>query len=194
MSSNIKVQRICQYCGIEFTARTTVTKTCSDFCAKRLYKKVQRNVKISDSNLETQRIKNKPVEDLKAKEFLTITEACSLLSLSRWTIWRVIKKGEMNAAKVGRRTLIRRSDIDKLFDLIKPVTEEQVLMKPEFEEFYSIPEVQNKYGISDHALYYLINRNSIPKTKRGRFVSVPKTLIDKLLSSNKNYSENGYQG
>ncbi|MFA6334291.1 MAG: CHC2 zinc finger domain-containing protein [Bacteroidales bacterium] len=30
MGSNIRVQRICQYCGKEFTARTTVTKYCGD--------------------------------------------------------------------------------------------------------------------------------------------------------------------
>ena len=38
MSSNIAIQRICQHCGKEFTARTTVTQYCSDDCAKRAYK------------------------------------------------------------------------------------------------------------------------------------------------------------
>lgn len=190
MSSNIKVQRICQFCNKEFTARTTVTKTCSDICAKSLYKKMKRAAKISESNTETQRIKNKPLEDLKAKEFLTITEACTLLSISRWTIWRVIKKGEMNAAKIGRRTLIRRLDIDNLFDkmlLAEPETEPEVV-QPDHEDYYTMQEAQNTYGISEKALYEMIKRNAIPKTKRGRFVSVPKTLIDKLLSSNKIYS------
>ncbi len=28
MSSNIKLQRICQHCGNEFTAKTTVTQYC----------------------------------------------------------------------------------------------------------------------------------------------------------------------
>ena len=39
MSSNIFVQRICEECGNEFTARTTVTRFCGDRCAKRAYKK-----------------------------------------------------------------------------------------------------------------------------------------------------------
>jgi len=190
MSSNIKVQRICQFCNKEFTARTTVTKTCSDLCAKRLYKKMQRAVKISESDTETQRIKNRPVEDLKAKEFLTITEACSLLSISRWTIWRIIKKGELNAAKIGRRTLIRRLDIDKLFDKMQQteLEAEPEPMQPDHEDYYTMQEAQNTYGISEKALYELIKRNAIPKTKSGRFVSVPKTMIDELLSSNKIYS------
>ena len=38
MASNIKVQKICQQCGKEFTARTTVTRCCGDACAKKAYK------------------------------------------------------------------------------------------------------------------------------------------------------------
>ena len=38
MSSKIEVQRICQYCEQEFTARTTVTKYCSHKCGQRAYK------------------------------------------------------------------------------------------------------------------------------------------------------------
>lgn len=57
MSSNIRIQRICQCCGKEFTARTTTTKTCSDNCAKMLYKQKRRDAKIESSNSETQRIK-----------------------------------------------------------------------------------------------------------------------------------------
>ena len=50
MSSNIRVQRICQFCGKEFTARTTVTKYCSDVCAKRAYKARKRTEKVEISN------------------------------------------------------------------------------------------------------------------------------------------------
>ncbi len=114
MSSNIQVQRICQHCGNEFTARTTKTQYCSDNCAKRAYKARLKAVKIEASNIETQRIKAKPQEELKAKEFLTVDETCRLLSISRWTIWRLIKRDELKASKIGRRTLIKRVDLDKL--------------------------------------------------------------------------------
>lgn len=116
MSSNIRVQRICQYCNSEFTAKTTVTKYCSDTCAKRAYKARKKGEKIVASNRETTKVMVQPIEVLKAKEFLTITEACELLSISRWTIWRAIKRNELNAGKIGRRTLIKRNDLDKLFE------------------------------------------------------------------------------
>ena len=73
MSSNIKIQRICQCCGREFTARTSVTKFCSLKCASKAYKAKLRNDKIEVSDKEVQLIKTKPVEILKAKEFLTVS-------------------------------------------------------------------------------------------------------------------------
>src|SRR3982751_6203109 len=120
MSSNIRVRRICEQCGKEFEARTTVTKTCSDACAKRAYKARQRTAKVEVSNEQTRRIIAKPIEDIRAKESLNIADASRLLGVSRWTIWRAIGAGNLNAVKMGRRTLIRRSDIDKLFDQPTP--------------------------------------------------------------------------
>ena len=69
MSSNIEIQRICQLCGKEFTARTTVTQYCSDTCSKRAYKARVRAAKIGTSNKETQHIKTQPIEEIKAREF-----------------------------------------------------------------------------------------------------------------------------
>ncbi|WP_158085349.1 hypothetical protein [Niastella vici] len=38
MSSNIRIQKVCLHCKKVFTAKITVTKFCSDDCAKRNYK------------------------------------------------------------------------------------------------------------------------------------------------------------
>lgn len=117
MSSNIKVQRICQHCGKEFTARTTVTQCCSDDCAKRAYKARQRAAKIQTSNIETLTMKTKPLEEIKAKEFLTVRDVAALLNSSLRTVYRLIEQGNINAVNISqRKTLIRRSNIDKLFN------------------------------------------------------------------------------
>ena len=95
MSSNIKVKRICQHCSKEFTARTTVTKYCSDKCSKAAYKARKRAKKVNQSNAETTRIKNQPIEQLKAKEFLSINEVCQLVGISRRTVYRLIEQGDL---------------------------------------------------------------------------------------------------
>ncbi|MFH1296526.1 MAG: helix-turn-helix domain-containing protein [Bacteroidota bacterium] len=135
------------------------------------------------------------MEDLKVKEFLTITEACRILSLSRWTIWRAIKNEELIAAKIGRRVLIRHSDLDMLFKIEinsgpEKIKEEQRPNDPtntdtgnfNIADSYTLTEVQNKYGISESALQHLIKRNNVPKIKQGWFAYVPKKVIDTLLT------------
>ena len=117
MSSNIRVQRICQHCGNEFTAKTTVTKYCIDTCAKRAYKARKKQEKIDASNKETLKTSTLPFEQLKSKEFLTTAEACKLLTVSRWTIWRKIKDNEIQVSKIGRRTIIKRTELDKFLKL-----------------------------------------------------------------------------
>lgn len=116
MSSKIEILRICQSCGKEFTARTTVTKCCSDYCAKRAYKARQRALKIETSNKETLAIKTKPIEVLKAKEFLTVRDVAIILNCSRRTTYRLIEQGVIRAVNLAeRKTLVKRSEIDNLF-------------------------------------------------------------------------------
>ena len=117
MSSNIKVQRICKNCGKEFTARTTVTKCCSDLCAKQYYKARVRASKIESSDQQTRLIKSKPLEDLKAKEFLTVREVATLLNCSIRSAYNYIEAGIIKAVNLGERvTRVKRSEIDKLFN------------------------------------------------------------------------------
>lgn len=56
-----------------------------------------------------------PHLNLKTKEFLSVQEAADLLGASRWTIQRLVQRNVLNAAKLGRRTILKRSEIDNLF-------------------------------------------------------------------------------
>lgn len=186
MSSKIQIPKICKNCLNEFVARTTVTKYCSHKCSQTHYKKRKREEKLRTTLEETQTIKRLPIELLNSKQFLTISQTCELLSISRWTVSRAIKNNTLNAAKIGKRVLIRRIDLDKLFEQNQnelPIQNEPT--KPKnytIEECYSITEIQTKYTISPVPLQKLIKRNELPKIKKGKFVYIPKTLIDNLLS------------
>jgi excisionase family DNA binding protein len=185
MSSNIKVQRFCKQCGTEFTARTTVTNYCSLQCSRKAYKAKERAVKVDASNKETLQIRIKPIEQIKAKDFLTVNDAAALLSSSRRTIYRLIENNTIKAINLSqRKTLIRRSDIDKLFEQPQPTVTQSPpkLVEYHISDCYTIMEVQHKFGISDSALNNITKRNHVPKLKRGKFTYVPKVIIDKLLS------------
>ena len=185
MSSNIRLLRVCMHCGNDFTARTTVTKYCSDLCSKRAYKARLRTSKIEASDNQTQLIKSKPIEEIRTKEFLTVRDIAKLFSCSIRTAYRLIENQTLNAVNIAqRKTLIHRSEIDRLFmpphESVKAIAPQQKELSE--AECYTISEVQNRYGISEGALYNLIKRNRIPKMKRGLFVYVPKAAIDKILS------------
>lgn len=115
MSSNIELLKICQHCNNEFIAKTTVTKFCSHKCASRNYKKRMRDVKLKKATPIILNNSEFNQTQLQQKEFLSIIEACALLGASRMTIYRLIKSGKVKATKIGRRTIIKRSEIDKLF-------------------------------------------------------------------------------
>lgn len=38
----LTINRVCEHCGANFTAKTTTTRFCSDSCAKRAYKRRKR--------------------------------------------------------------------------------------------------------------------------------------------------------
>ena len=182
MSSNIKVQRVCQNCGREFTARTTVTKCCSDACSKRLYKKRKRSASIEKSDQETLSIKIKPIEELKAKEFLTVREVATLLQCSLRTTYRLIKLGNLKATNLfERKTLVRRTDIEILFEQPKPLSMAHELSHLLIgSERYSLSEIKQIYSISDSALHNIIKRNKILVIKEGKQSYIPKHIIEKL--------------
>lgn len=51
------------------------------------------------------------------KEFLTVADVAKLLGISKATIYRLIKDGDLNAVSFSKRTTrIKRSEIDKLFN------------------------------------------------------------------------------
>ena len=96
MSSNIYIQRFCQECGKEFTARTTVTQFCSPYCAKNNYKKRKRQEQIQQSELEFHENKLKVIKTIQEKEFLSLKETSLLLGISRTTLYRLRKSGILN--------------------------------------------------------------------------------------------------
>lgn len=184
MSTNIKIQRICEHCKKEFIAQTTKTKYCSHICNSRAYKANLKAVKIEKSNIETHVVRNKPVLDLKAKEYMSISEVCLLIGISRSTLYRIIERQELNIGKFGKRTIIRRVDIDLMFKISIPQQKEirvsEKTKAPEIKDCYTITEVQQKFNISNGALYNLIKRKNINKFSKGKYTYVAKKDIEAI--------------
>jgi excisionase family DNA binding protein len=115
MSSNIRINRVCENCNTSFVAKTTVTRFCGDNCAKVAYKKRKRASKIKKSNTNTLKIKLEPLEILQVKDYLTVKETATLLNISKRSTYRLIEMGALRAANLSERLLrVKRTEIDKL--------------------------------------------------------------------------------
>ena len=121
MSSNLQIPKNCRHCGNAFIARTTVTKFCGDTCAKKAYKIRKRNEKIQSALTidmqkpsDSQTITN--LDNVNNKDFLSVTDASRLIGVSRWTIQRMIQQGRIKAVTFGRKRIIARWQIERLFN------------------------------------------------------------------------------
>lgn len=123
MSSNIAIPKTCVYCGKTFIAKTTLTRYCGHKCNSRHYKLKAKENKIQNSLIDHQQtlqslqtMHSKNPQTLISKNYLCIKDAASLIGVSRWTINRMIKRGDLQIHKFGRKKIIERSQIDKLFN------------------------------------------------------------------------------
>lgn len=123
MSSNIEVQRVCQHCGEIFTARTASTMSCSHKCNSQAYKARVRAGKVEISENETNRLKPKSIDELKAKEFLAVQDCADLLNISFRSVYYYVDNGKIEAVNLAQRiNRVKPMGIDKLSEQLRPVT------------------------------------------------------------------------
>ena len=171
MSSNIEITKTCRWCGKEFIARKTSTEYCSHRCSGLAYKERKRQKKLQEFHDEYARTKPGGTAEVEHQEFLTPIQLSRLLGICRASIYNYISVGVIKTLRLRGKTLIRRKDVEAMFD--SPPTLESILIRQKerepISEFYTSKEVQEKFGISNSALYEIANRENWPKTQsRGK--------------------------
>ena len=112
----MEVQRKCQWCGKPFIAHTMVTRFCSKSCTEKAYKDRKRKQKLQEYEARQSEQPMQEVGIVGSKPFLSPAEAATLLGISRATIYRHMAAGIIRALQLRGRTIIRKSDIEKMFD------------------------------------------------------------------------------
>ncbi|GAA4440259.1 hypothetical protein GCM10023091_23650 [Ravibacter arvi] len=139
------------------------------------------------------------MEELKAREFLSVSQVAKILGCCRQNVYKLIRSGKLPAKNLLlKKTMIRRTDIDRLFEperlqadvLIGYLSSELDKLKsggtplPANKKGYSsLSEIRQKYGISQSGLDAVLTKNKIERIKEGRQVYVLQRDIDKLLKS-----------
>ena len=189
MSSNIKVERICEWCGKKFIAQTTVTRFCSKRCAEHSYKERLRQKKLAVSNQETAQTNFKRRD----KDYLTPTQAAELLGIGRMSIYRYIRNGKIKVVRFARKTLISKADIQAMFDFLTPkenTSSEPAEKKSKtLADFYTRADIREKFGVKDSWIYKVVAENNVPKTILRGKAYFSKSHIDRLFSAKKENPE-----
>ncbi len=178
--SGFNLQRICEVCGQPFTPKTVYSKYCSKKCSQAAYK-----VKKATEKKEEQR--RKLVDKIPdERQYITVQEAEVLFSISRPTLYRLIRKGRLPAINLGERlTRISRVHIEAMFPKVEVAQTLQTKKQPAILSFepkycYNIGEIAKKFNISESTVNKHIRKNAIPTRQIGKFVYAPKSEIDKL--------------
>ena len=159
-TSKFKVLRTCEFCGKEFYAQKVSTRYCSKRCNELAYKQRRRQRQIIEAEA---RVLQKPIEDVKEKEFLSLNDTAVLMGISKRCVYDLIHNGILQAFKLtSRLTIVRKADIEIMFEghlYTKKVKPER---KP-ITEFYTTKEIQEKFGVSEAWVFKLAKEKKIPK-------------------------------
>ena len=175
-TSKFKVLRTCEFCGKEFYAQKVSTRYCSKRCNELAYKQRRRQRQIIEAEA---RVLQKPIEDVKEKEFLSLNDTAVLMGISKRCVYDLIHNGILQAFKLtSRLTIVRKADIEIMFEgrvYTKKVKPER---KP-ITEFYTTKEIQEKFGVSEAWVFKLAKEKKIPKVLHHGKTYWSKQHVDK---------------
>ena len=167
MASNIDIQKKCEWCGKLFIAHKTSTRCCSHRCANLAYKERTRQKRVSEfQTMVNQQIEK---EDCIDKDFFTPSEAAKYIGISRATFYRYLETNLIKSVQLKRKTIIRKRDIEALFDNASPYKKHLPRSKQSITDFYTIAEIKEKFGVKESWIYEIAKEHNIPRTfNRGK--------------------------
>ncbi len=180
-----KIEKLCAHCETPFIPKMVTSLYCSKKCSSAAYKK-------RDADKRREEKLNsiaKRVDDNRL--YISIPEAVAIYGVTRDTLYKRIRHGELQAINLGTRLLrIDRSVLDSQYPTRKEKieatkTKKIKLYNLEPEVCYTIGEVTELFGYSESSVYSHIRQYSIPMRQIGKYVYVPKNEIDELYKGKK---------
>lgn len=173
------IERRCNWCGKTFIAHSYGTRYCCLSC-KRDAKKSRTKERVEAENSTVATVPEIGV--LGNKPFLTPKDVAVLFETTTTSIYRYIYQGLIKAVKLSEnKIVIRRSDIDSLFDNA-PAYKKKKYGRKAASEYYTMREMNEKYGISRKAIRNWVKKHNIPIVYSGRNAFYPKKAVDEKFS------------
>lgn len=190
-TSNIRIKKVCEWCGKEFEAQKCTTRFCCKRCAEHAYKERQRQQRKRET--ETKVIetiiceKEKAVED---KVYLSVQETADLMGVKRNAIYQLIYRGKLKAYRLTSRvTRISRKDIEDVLNtnLYVRNSKAKSLTTDEngdaISEFYTTKEIMEKFNVSNSWVFAQGKAHDIPKVYHRGKTLWSKVHCDRVFSA-----------
>lgn len=156
----MEIVKKCEWCHKTFIGQMVTARFCSSKCCNQAYryKRYVQSGKCTppDSTIDLSTLSRRVDEKkqfndtLKDKQFLSPAEAAELLGVCRSTIYNYLGQHELKAKQFRGKTVIRRSDIEKLFDEAPSYKKRGNIQKGKktHNDYYSLKEMMEKFKIS----------------------------------------------
>lgn len=190
METKFEYKKVCQFCGNEFIAQKSTTKYCSDACAGRGNKAEKRQERL---RIESELIKERNRQNLLFQENLSLTDAATLLGISRPTLYNLLKTRNIELLRISKRTIrVKKSDLLNLYqnsaNTIAPINTPIAEINKTKEEFISVSEALQQFKISLSWFHKKVRDNKItPTTINGKTLYPAKVL--KHIFAKKQYAD-----
>lgn len=103
-------------------------------------------------------------------EFYTSKEVQEKYGVSNSGMYKIAEREGWPKTQSRGKTLWSRSHVDRYFASQQP--------KEEINEWYTVADIQAKYGMTLSAIYTLVSKEGIPKKKQGNYVMYSKYHFD----------------
>lgn len=172
----MELEKRCKWCGKVFIARKVTTLYCGPSCIGKAYKqrKKEELFKQLKSNDQT---KLPILEKIGNKAFLSPIEVSQLLGISRSTVYRYMSIGQIKALQLRAKTIIRRSDLEKMFD-DAPNYRRRSYGRKETLQYYTMCDIIERYNISRKAAKGRLVRMGIQPIYEGRNTFYNKNAVE----------------
>jgi len=180
----LQINKKCEWCGKDFIAYKVSTRYCSKACNSRAYKDRMRHRRVEQCEDEVkQSYIFADVAQVESRDFLSVVQASYLLGVSRMTMYRYLADNTIKSYLFKGKTIVRRKDIDAVFDSVPIYIKRHKREKKPITEFYTFKEILEKYDISEGWFFKAVNKYNIPKvTKNGRTYYSKSHLMNALLN------------
>lgn len=126
MGNKVRIERICEFCGKTFIAKTCKTRFCCKACNDKYYKELIRSDRYNAVTKEVKEEKKKRIrlavdelEVIQAREFISLKQLAIYLGVSRKSIYTYMRIYKIPFSQIGSRIIVKRKEVETVMMNLK---------------------------------------------------------------------------